>query len=652
MDKTEAIESYAQALKQGQKEYKELMQKGLEPYPLVLDEIIGSDATNLVQDIGIIEIPADRIIGTKTAGRISAFTPTFKPLLSASTEFAFKWVSLCAAHLSDEGIREPILCYEYLGNFYVQEGNKRVSVLRYFDAPRIPGRVLRVLPEESDAPEIKAYYEFLEFYKASGIYAVQFRQPGNYAKLLAFLGKEPGEAWTEREQKTFRAYFQYFKEAFLSLKGDKTDISVEEALLLWLRVYPFQDLGELSADKLKKAMQGLWEDMISVSKEDAVQVETQADEGGKTGLMGILLSILPEHLNVAFIHQMEPETSGWAKGHEMGAEYLQAILPHQVTVRSYYHADSPEQTGELLKQAVADGADVVFTTAPKHSRETLKAAVKYPKVRFLNCSVDAPYSSVRTYYSRIYEGKFITGAIAGAMSENDNIGYIGSYPIFGVPASINAFALGAQMTNPRAKIELHWSCQGGYPVEEFVKKGIYVISNRDVPISDKKTMIAGNYGTYIVEEDGTLCALASPCWNWGKFYEHVIKAILNGAWDRNKDGHSAVNYWWGMDSGVIDVTLSEKLPAGLRQLTDILRKGLQSGKIDPFRRRIVAQDGSIKNAGDRSLTTEELLHMDWLCDNVIGSIPQFDEILPFARDTVRELGIYRDSIPLEKEGTL
>ena len=48
----------------------------------------------------------------------------------------------------------------------------------------------------------------------------------------------------------------------------------------------------------------------------------------------------------------------------------------------------------------------------------------------------------RTYYGRIYEAKFITGAIAGAMAQNNRIGYIASYPIFGVPASINAFALG------------------------------------------------------------------------------------------------------------------------------------------------------------------------------------------------------------------
>ena len=41
--------------------------------------------------------------------------------------------------------------------------------------------------------------------------------------------------------------------------------------------------------------------------------------------------------------------------------------------------------------------------------------------------------------------------------------------------------------------------------------------------------------------------------------------------------------------------------------------------------------------------------MDWLCENVEGVIPKFDEILPFAQPVVRELGVYRDQIPAEKE---
>ena len=652
MNITEAREEYALALKAGQKEQKDLLADGIFPYPAVLDDILPAESVDSVVNIGLVEIPAERIVGTKTAGRVTAFTKSFLPLFGPESEFAYKWVSLCAAHLSDEGIRDPIVCYEYLGNFYIQEGNKRVSVLRHFGAPRIPGIVHRVMPTLSDDPAVTVYYEFLDFYAAAKIYDVQFRQPGDYAKLLSHLGKMPGDPWTEREQKTFRAYFQYFKEAFSACKGEDLDLLPEEALLLWLRVYPFRDLGKLSGHKLKKAVSGLWENMVSISQEEPVQMTTEPVEG-KHSLFDIFLpSGKMDHVNVAFVHQRDLQTSAWITGHEKGAQHLRQVMGDRVTVRSYFHADTPEEADIILDQAVAEGADVVFTTTPQLSRPTLKAAVKYPKVRFLNCSVDAPYSSVRTYYSRIFEGKFITGAIAGAMSDNNTIGYIGSYPIFGVPASINAFALGALMTNPRATIALRWSCVEGNPVEDFLKQGIRVVSNRDVPTPGRLHLEHGSYGTYFIEPNGNLLHLGSPVWMWGKFYEHVVDSILSGTWDQGTETDKAINYWWGMDSGVIDVTLSNHLPEGLRQLAWILRKGMKNGTIDPFKRLLVAQDGTIKNDGSRSLTPEELLHMDWLCNNIEGTIPTFDQILPYSQAMVRELGIYRDQIPMEKEGKL
>lgn len=251
----------------------------------------------------------------------------------------------------------------------------------------------------------------------------------------------------------------------------------------------------------------------------------------------------------------------------------------------------------------------------------------------------------------MFEGKYITGAIAGAMAQNDRIGYVASYPIMGVPASINAFALGAQLTNPRAKIELRWSCQPGSPVQDFIRDGIRVISNRDVPTPDQLYLEFGEYGTYLVGENGAMTPLGSPCWLWGRFYENVVRSILSGAWDRGKTVE-AVNYWWGMDSGAIDVKLSGKLPQGLHVLADMLRRNLQTGAISPFRQKIVAQGGVVIKEADRSFSPNELLHMDWLCENIIGSIPEFDEVLPFSQALVRELGIHRDSLPIEKEGSL
>jgi len=644
-----ASEEYALALKKGQREFRELTAAGKNPHPAVLDEILTENYSASVQEVGLVEIPAERIVGVKSAGRITAFTPSFRPLLEPKTEFAMKWTHLCAAHLGETGIQDPILCYEYLGEFYVQEGNKRVSVLRHFGAPRIPGTVRRVLPPVSDEPRIKAYYEFLDFYKVSRLYTVQFRRPGDYARLLKHLGKKSDEVWTEADRRNFNAYFHYFQEAFDGLKNPGDEILCEEALLLWLELYPWQDLGALSGAELKKTLSALWEDVLSTSREDSLKVELKAEDAARAGLLERIISV-PDHVNVAFVHQQTPEESTWVASHEEGRSHVESVFADRITCRSYFGAGNQEQAEAIIEQAISEGAQVVFTTAPPLSRATLKAAVAYPKVHFLNCSVSQHYSSLRTYYGRIYEAKFITGAIAGAMAGNDRIGYITSYPLFGVPASINAFALGAQMTNPRAQIELRWTCVEGTPQADFFADGIRVVSNRSVPTQTGQNLDFCNYGTYLVDDIGELISLGSPVWVWGKFYEFAIRNVLSGGWKPDRSDATALNYWLGMDSGVIGLKLSDKLPEGVRQMAKLLRQGMMNGTIDPFRRRIVAQDGTMKNDGSTTFTPQQLIHMDWLCDNVIGTIPAFEEILPQSQGLVRELGIYRDRIPSEKEG--
>ena len=649
MEFIEAKEEYVAALRRAQREYKDRTFAGKNPHPAVLDELLDDNAANVVQDIGLVEIPAQRIVGTRSAGRISTFSASFLPLAKPSSEFAIKWITLCQAHMGEVGIRDPISCFEYLGNFYVQEGNKRVSVLRYFGAPRIPGTVKRILPQRSEEPRIKAYYEFLEFYKSSKLYIIQFRRPGDYAKLLAHLGKDPADIWTEDERRTFNAYFHYFLDAFDSLNVALSDVLPEEALLMWLKINPYKDLGQLTATQLRKSLAALWPDVVTSTQQTEVTVEAAPIAESKSGILNWIMSSAPDQVHVAFVHQLDPLSSTWVLGHEDGRIHLEETFGEKVVCRSYYDANSDETAAVLIEQAIDEGAQIIFTTAPKLNRITLKFAVKYPKLHFFNCSVDLPYSSVRAYYGRIFEAKFITGAIAGAMAQDDRIGYVGSNPIYGVPASINAFALGALMTNPRAEIELRWSCCEGTPQADFFRDGIRIISNRDVPTQNKMYMEFCNYGTYQMDDQGGLIPLASPVWVWGKFYEIIVESALAGTLKDDKANLRAINYWLGMDSGVIDISLSDRLPIGVRTLAELLRTSMRERTLDPFRRKLTAQDGRIISDGSRRLSPDELLRMDWLCHNVMGSIPTFDEILPMSRSIVRELGVYKDQIPAIKE---
>ena len=417
-------------------------------------------------------------------------------------------------------------------------------------------------------------------------------------------------------------------------------------------MYTFEELKTQTAQELTKNLSAIWADVKVLAHPAPITVSTSPQEEPDKGLLNRLLdAVRPNHIHVAFINERNPVDSTWTSAHDLGRQILEQALAGRVTVRTYNMVQPGENAETVMEQAIAEGAQVLFATTPPLIAACRKIAVRHPGVRILNCSVSMPYTGVRTYYSRIYEGKFITGAIAGAMAKDDQVGYVASYPIFGVPAGINAFALGARLANPRVKIYLHWSCTPGNALDLFTRQGISIISNRDIPTPDLPQQ---DWGVYQVGPGGAIQPLASPYWHWGRFYEKMIRSILNGGWDALNAEHSeqAVNYWWGMSSGVVDVRIDPSLPDGVQHLAEILKRGIVDGSIDPFHRLISSQDGALRNDGNQWYSPEEILHMDWLCDCVEGSIPTFDQLLPMSQAMVRLQGVYRDRIPPEKEGTL
>ena len=229
----EAFLQYAAALKAGQRYSKAAFSRGEPPYPAVLDDLTRDVSLSGQVDLGLVDVPAELIVGTKSAGRTSALAGNFMPLLGEGTEFAIKWTALCDAHLS-EGIRDPIKCFEYFGRFYVQEGNKRVSVLKSYGAPTIPALVTRVLPMYTDDPKTQLYYEFTAFYALSRLYGVECRRSGDYARLQAALGFEPEHVWTEDERRRFSSGFFFFKSAFARCSARAPEVTPAEARLGWL----------------------------------------------------------------------------------------------------------------------------------------------------------------------------------------------------------------------------------------------------------------------------------------------------------------------------------------------------------------------------------------------------------------------------------
>ena len=624
--------NYEKAYKLGKKEYQQRISHGEKPTLMVLDDILPPKGSYSEVYLGMQQIPVEQIVGTKTNGRSNAFASNFMPILEKNTEFAGKWISLSESH-EEEGIREPVKAYEYMNQFYVEEGNKRVSVMKYFDALYIPGTVTRLVPQRTDKLENKIYYEFLDFYEKTQINYLHFSKEGSYEKLQELIGKDPEKVWTEEERQDFSSIYYRFRKEF-KCKSEKLSITTGDAFLVFIELHGYKKVCNMYTEELRKTIANTWEEFNLLDEED--DIELKLDPTEKKPLLSKINPFNKPKLKIAFLYEKTPDSSDWTYGHELGRIYLEQVFPDEVETIHFENV-TQDNVEFFIGEAISEECNVIITTTPSFTQASVKAAIDNPKIRFLNCSVNTSHRYIRTYYVRMHEVKFLMGAIAGAMADNDKITYIADYPIYGTIANINAFALGAKMVNPRAKVYLDWRCKKNNDTMENIKKlQPSCVSARDMLMPNEETRY---FGIYYMDGE-KLRNLAMPLLHWGKFYEQLVRAIIDGSWEYDDDTLiKAINYWWGMSAGVIDVVCSRNLPIGTERLIELLKTTIMNGEFNPFTGVLYSQDGVVQPDEGKSLSPEEIVNMDWLAENVIGEIPSMDELLESAIPVVMQQGI-------------
>lgn len=642
-----ATSDYAAALKQGRRSYRTALTKGEYPYLPVLDDMISYTEVGAIENIGIMDIPLSKIVGTKTEGRSNAFANNFMPLLPEDSEFGSKWASLYR-HQIEDGISDPIIAYEFMNQFYVQEGNKRVSVMKYLKTYSIPASVTRWVPKKSDDKENRLYYEFLDFYEVSHSYDVCFSKEGSYKKLLKLMGRKEEEAWTDDDRMNLHSACYNFERAFNRAHGEKLDINVSDAFLIYVEIYGYEKVKSQSEQEMDSALQKMWAEITLADQGGQVELVWDPEQVKATLFNKLIPSGVPDSLKIAFIYTKTAATSSWAYAHELGRHYLEQVFEGRITTMAFDKADTEAEVEEAIELAIAAGCELIFTTATQMVNQSVRSAIQHPKVKIYNCSIKMSYSSICTYYARMYESKFLMGAIAAALSRTDRLGYVADYPIYGALANINAFALGAKMINPYVQIHLEWTKVKGTDAREKLKQeGVVFVSDNDMITPESASR---EYGLYARREDGTLENLATPIWDWGKFYEKIVGNIFSGGSTESEaqKGKKAVNYWWGMSADVIDVICSKSMPHGTSRLIEFLKSSIRAGAFHPFDGPIYAQGGVVQCEKGKSLEAEEIITMDWLAENVTGKIPELDELTDEARALVEFQGIKVDESGAEK----
>ncbi len=393
------IEDYRSALRAGQRAYRACVARDQSPYLAVLDDILNGVNIVAQEPLGLVDIPAESIVGTKTSGRHTAFAANFMPLLEEDTEFAIKWSNLCEAHLGGGHPHPPIIAYEYLNKFYVQEGNKRVSVLKYYEAVNHSGHG----HPACSGPERHAGKQDLLrvsrfFYKLSKINNVQFSRLGGYAKLQTLVCKAASEVWSDDDRLNFSALYTMFSQQFYALGGSALELTPGDALLVYLSVYRYSDACQSTPSQVRENLAKLWDEIKILTEPHAVELSLEPKPGSEPLLNKLNIFSKPSQLKVVFLHEYNAKNSAWVRGHEKGIEALKKAFPDRLVITNRENV-SPEVDAEQIMEEVAhDNADVVFTTSIRMRPACLKVAAQHPKTRFLNCCLNAPHPLVRTYY--------------------------------------------------------------------------------------------------------------------------------------------------------------------------------------------------------------------------------------------------------------
>jgi basic membrane protein A len=330
-----------------------------------------------------------------------------------------------------------------------------------------------------------------------------------------------------------------------------------------------------------------------------------------------------ESIKVGWVYIGVPGDHGWTYAHDQGRQYLEAEIPG---VESIILENVPEgaDAARSFEQLAQEGCSIIFGNTFGYADAMLAVAKKYPEVKFMHATSLETADNLGTYFGRIYQARYLSGMIAGAMTENKQLGYVAAFPIPEVVRGINAFTLGVQAVNPEATVKVVWTNTWFDPTKEkeaaksLLEAGCDVIAqHQDTAEPQVAAEDAGKYSIGYnsdMREFAPNANLTSPIWNWGPFYVDTVKSVLDGTWTPDA-------YWGGMDEGIVDLApISDQVPAEIVQEVEAKKQAIINKEWDVFTGPIKAQDGSEKVAEGQVMTDAEMLSMDWFVAGVQGTL--------------------------------
>ena len=333
----------------------------------------------------------------------------------------------------------------------------------------------------------------------------------------------------------------------------------------------------------------------------------------------------PEPLKIAFAYVGPVGDGGWTFAHDNGRKAIEKEFGDKIVTTFVEKVPEAADAERVFRDMVSQGNKLIFGTTFGYMEPMLKVAADHKDVKFEHATGYKTAENMRTYDSRTYEGAYMAGVIAGAMTKSNTLGVVGSIPIPEVIRNINSFTMGAQSVNPKIKTKVVWVNEWFNPPKEteaataLINGGADVLMQNTDSAAVLKTAEEKGKRAFGWDSDmtayGPKAHLGSAVINWGPYYSKAVRDALEGKWTTG-------SVWWGVKEGAIDmVNVAEDVPADVKKKVDDIRSGLKDGSFVIWKGPITDNTGKVVLEKDKVADDAFLGGVKFYVKGVEGKVP-------------------------------
>ncbi len=324
-------------------------------------------------------------------------------------------------------------------------------------------------------------------------------------------------------------------------------------------------------------------------------------------------------LIIGFMLSGSAHDSGWNGKHYAAMKSVADKMGAKLLVRE----NIQENTGEcpkVIQELAKAGAGLIYLTSYGYPKEAVYYTEEYPRIAFCTTSAEIITRNMTANFVRLYQGRYLSGIIAGLRTQSNLIGYVAAMGNSEVNRGINAFALGVQRVNPEAKVLVAFTGQWEDAETEKVNARRLIAVGADVLTYHQNQHavadVAEENGVDFIGYHEALSGysphyLTSVVCRWEAYYTDIVHRYLKGELNREPV------HWVGIEKDAVYLTdYSSNVTEYMRKNVERAQRDLEDGFMI-FSGEIYDNQGNLRCGRGESLSDDILLeHVNWLAKGV------------------------------------